>query len=272
MDEIRFSEFSLETAALIGGRRLRELRERLGLTLRAVEDSSNLLAQSYSNPEFSIPPSRLSDIETKGILPSIYRVHALSLIYKVGWEDILSWYAITVDYGGAEVQLPGAPKTHVITKLPAARDKVTIPAKLDPAFDPRKSVDFGRFIEQWGSFPMKFVSEIVRNQYTYGYIGTEDYTMYPVLPPGSFVQVDPSKNRVRKGLWHSDYERPIYFVETREDYLCSWCSIKDNKVILQPHPMSPCEVRIMKFPQEAEVIGQVIGAAIRLCDFLPPAL
>ena len=40
--------------------------------------------------------------------------------------------------------------------------------------------------------------------------------------------------------------------------------MKGDKIIVQPHPLSPCEVRIMRWPQEVEVIGQVIGAAMRV--------
>jgi hypothetical protein len=115
---------------------------------------------------------------------------------------------------------------------------------------------------------MRFVEGMAQGQFLYGYIGTEDLTMYPILPPGSFVQVDPARNRVRKALWRSDYDRPIYFIETREGYLCGWCLVRDGRLIVQPHPMSPCEVRILKLHQEAEVMGQVVGAAIRL-DELP---
>ena len=53
------------------GKNLRTLREKLGLTMRDVENSSARIAEKYRNEEFSIPPSRLSDIETKAILPSI---------------------------------------------------------------------------------------------------------------------------------------------------------------------------------------------------------
>jgi hypothetical protein len=51
------------------GKSLRTLREKLGLTMRDVENSSARVADKYRNEEFSIPPSRLSDIETKGIFP-----------------------------------------------------------------------------------------------------------------------------------------------------------------------------------------------------------
>ena len=56
-----------------GGQNLRMLREQLGLTMRDVETASTRIAQRRENDEFSIPPSRLSDVETKGVIPSIYR-------------------------------------------------------------------------------------------------------------------------------------------------------------------------------------------------------
>ena len=76
--------------------------------------------------------------------------------------------------------------------------------------------------------------------------------MYPILPPGSFVQVDETKNKVGEGIWRSEYERPIYFVEMRDGYTCCWCSTKRDSIVLQPHPLSPVPVRVLKYPQEAE--------------------
>lgn len=43
------------------------LRERLGLTMRDVESASAKIAEKRDNDEFFIPPSRLSDMETKGV-------------------------------------------------------------------------------------------------------------------------------------------------------------------------------------------------------------
>jgi hypothetical protein len=43
--------------------------------------------------------------------------------------------------------------------------------------------------------------------------------------------------------------------------------LKGESLVLQPHPLSPQAVRILRHPQEAEVIGQVIGVAMRLADW-----
>jgi transcriptional regulator with XRE-family HTH domain len=256
-------QVAVDAITLNAGRRLRDLRERLGLTLRSVEESSTAMAQTCGNPEFIVPPSRLSDIETKGVLPSIYRLQSLALIYKVQWDEILRWYGIDISMLPMQVPLPPLPKTHTLSSKMGLKD-LHIPVKLDPSFHRASTMDLGRFVEQWGLLPLTYLTKFAHDKYTYGYIGTEDFTMYPILPPGSFVQVDQSKNRVQKGSWRSDYDRPIYFLETRDEYICSWCSMKENRIIIQPHPLSACEIRIMRTPQEAEVIGQVIGAAIRV--------
>src|SRR5438046_5533153 len=93
--------------------------------------------------------------------------------------------------------------------------------------------------------------------------------MYSLILPGSFVHVDENLDRVQEGKWRSEFERPIYFVETRDGYLCSWCSVRKGEIILQSHPLSPVAPRILKHPQEAEVIGEVVGLAMRLGERLP---
>jgi transcriptional regulator with XRE-family HTH domain len=266
---------------LPAGKSLRILREKLGLTMRDVEHSSARLAERHRNEEFSIPPSRLSDIETKGILPSIYRLYTLSVIYRRDLHELLSWYGVDMHNTAADLGLVAPPKSHVsnaLASLPAAH----VPMRMDPGFDVRRTTNLGRMVEQWGLVPLSYLAQFANSDFTYGYVGNEDFTMYPILPPGSFVQVDESRNKVIEGSWRSEYERPIYFVETREGHTCCWCSMRRDEVILQPHPLSPVPVRILRHPQDAEVLGQVVGVAMKLsewraldsagCTKAPPAL
>ena len=70
-----------------------------------------------------------------------------------------------------------------------------------------------------------------------------------------------------EGSWRSEYERPIYFVETRDGYTCCWCSMRRDEIVLQPHPLSPVPIKILRHPQEAEVLGQVVGVAMKLSEW-----
>jgi transcriptional regulator with XRE-family HTH domain len=251
---------------LPAGKSLRTLREKLGLTMRDVENSSAAIAEKYRNEEFSVPPSRLSDIETKGILPSIYRLYTLSVIYRRDLRELLAWYGVDMNNMAADLSLVSPPKSHVSDAL-ASLSSAQLPLRMDPAFDERRTTNLRRMVELWGLVPLAYLAQFAHDSFTYGYIGTQDFTMYPILPPGSFIQVDESKNRVVEGSWRSEYERPIYFVETRDGYTCSWCSMRREDIILQPHPLSPVPVRILRHPQDAEVLGQVVGVAMKLTEW-----
>lgn len=251
------------------GKKLREMREQIGMTLRDVEEASTRLAEVRGIEDYIMNPSRLSDIETKGVVPSIYRLYALSVIYRADFAEILKLYGVDLGSTAADLALFRPAKTHRL-EIIGNRGSVNIPVKLDPGFDLRITTNLGRMIENWGLVPLQYLQELVKEKYTYGYIGSEDLTMYPLLLPGSFIQIDEDRSRVREGNWRSEIERPIYFLETREGYLCAWCSLRPGEIVLQPHPLSPVAPRILKHPQEAEVIGQVVGIAMRLLDWQSP--
>ena len=248
------------------GQQLRQTREQLGLTLRDVEIASGRIAARHRNHNFAISPGRLSDIEAKGGLPSIYRLHTLAVIYRRDMREILSWYGVEVDDSAADLALLAPPNSHRTETL-ANVGSVKVPLRLDPSFDPRRTLNLGRVVEKWGVVPLAYLQQFANTDYTYAYVGSQDFTMYPLLLPGSFLQVDESRNEVVEGAWRSEYERPIYFVETRQGFTCCWCSLQGGEITLQPHPLSPARVRVMVHPQEAEVIGQVVGVAMRLGEW-----
>jgi len=250
-----------------GGYNLRVLREKLGLTMRDIETASEEIARRRHNEEYSTPISRLSDFETKGVIPSIYRLYSLSVIYRKDFRELLAWYGVDLSLPVSDLEIAAPPRSHLSTAL-VNNQAVQMPIRMDPAFDPRKTLNFGRMVEQWGTVPLAYLEQFSKFDYTYGYVGSEDFTMYPILPPGSFIQVDESRNKVVEGVWRSEYERPIYFVETREGYTCCWCTLGREDLILQSHPLSPVQPKVVRTSQ-AEVIGQVVGIAMRLGEWRP---
>lgn len=255
-------------AILAAGLNLRGLRERLGLTMREVESASARIAERHGNEEFGVSPSRLSDIETKGLVPSIFRLYSLAIVYRSDLRELLAWYGIDLSLSAADLQLNLPPKSHIEETLQGTA-KVAIPTRLDPSFDPRRSANLSRMVEQWGSVPLGYLANLSQDKYMYGYVGSEDFTMYPLLPPGTFLQVDEARSKIEQALWRSELERPIYFVETRDGYTCCWCSLKGDDIVLHSHPLSPVPVRVLRHPREAEVIGQVVGIALKLGEWRP---
>jgi hypothetical protein len=234
--------------------------------MQEVEVACARIAERYGNTEFLIPPSRLSDVETKGIIPSIHRIYSLAVVYRKDVKELLSWFGVDFNGIAKDIEVSIPTKSHFFGALGNV-SAITIPMRLDPRFDSRRTANFSRMVEAWGVVPLSYLEQFASREYTYGYIGSEDLTMYPILPPGTFLQVDESRNEVAKGGWRSEYERPIYFVETRQGHTCCWCALNRDEIILQPHPLSPVAARVLRYPQQAEVIGQVVGVAMRLGEW-----
>ena len=244
------------------GPNLRTLREKLGLTMRDVEAASERIVRKHDNQNYLITTDRLSDIETKGVTPGIHHLYSLAIIYRLEFNEILNWYGVDLNQTASDLETSSPRRTHLSQALPNTAE-ITKPVRIDPNFDPRTTSNFAPMVEQWGTVPLAYLQQLAKKDYSYGYIGSEDLTMDPILPPGSFVQVDESRKKVFDGGWRSEWERPVYFVETREGYTCCWCTQSSNELILLPHPLSPARPKVISAP-EADVIGQVVGVAMRL--------
>jgi transcriptional regulator with XRE-family HTH domain len=115
----------------MGGHSLRSWREKLGLTMRDIETSSEQIARKRSNEEYFIPISRLSDFETKGVIPSIYRLYSLAVIYHKDMRELLAWYGVDLNIPISDLELSSPPKSHLSDALANTR-AVRIPVRLDP--------------------------------------------------------------------------------------------------------------------------------------------
>jgi hypothetical protein len=92
------------------------------------------------------------------------------------------------------------------------------------------------------------------------------HTMYPLIRPGSIVQIDGNQRKVLPVHWDNEHERPIFFIELRDEYICSWCEIREGHLLAVPYPNSRCEIRRFPYPREAEIVGRVTGVTMRLAE------
>ncbi len=246
------------------GIKLKQVREELGLRYREVEEASSIIAQRNHNPEFIVSLSRLSDIENKGTLPTLYRLYTLCAIYRLDLFEVLHWYGVEPERMTQDAALVRPARTHPISFRTNGGGSVALPLKLDPGLDLRRTTYLSRMIQEWGRLPLTLLETLNIKDHRYACIGAEDYMMYPLLQPGSLVQIDETRREIQNSGWSSEYERPIYFFELRNGYACSWCSLSGDHLILQPHTTSPCSPQMYPYPDQIEVIGQVVGVAMRL--------
>ena len=247
------------------GLKLRKVRELLDLRFRDVEDASKKIADRHQNDEFFLGISRLSDIENKGVVPTLYRLYSLCAIYKLDLLEVMGWYGVQINDLPVDSARVEVEKTHMVRfNVSNGVGSVTLPLALDPGLDLRKTSYLSRMIQRWGKLPLMLLENLDLEDHRYGYVGSEDWFMYPILQPGSLVLIDETKRRIVNTGWSSEYDRPIYFIETNAGYSCGWCHVSENgQIVLQPHPAALVNP-IFYEKGQAEVIGQVVGVAMRL--------
>jgi transcriptional regulator with XRE-family HTH domain len=246
------------------GQKLKRARERLNLRYRDVEEASQKVAARHKNQEYYIALSRLSDIENRGTVPSIFRLYSLCTIYRLSFAEVLAWYGVRLEEVAADAARIPIPGTHMLDIQPAEESSVSAPVVQETLIDLRKTSLLNRYIREWGRLPLEMVSSLDLKRHKYGFIGAEDWSMYPVLAPGSLVLIDESRKKIITSGWTHEYDRPIYFFEHRHGYECCWCFLSEGCLTLQPHAASYLPSRYFKYPEEIEVVGQVVGMAMRL--------
>jgi transcriptional regulator with XRE-family HTH domain len=253
------------THAERAGLKLKQLRERLNLTLRQVEEASLEIADAEQSSEYVVSTARLNQIENDGSLPSIYKLYSLTVIYNMSIEEMLGVYGINLGKMEEHRLVARQTGTHLLTaEVGDPSRPIRFPVRFDPGFQPEKTIFLSRLIELWGEIPVGLLTRLELKKYRYGFIGLEDRMMVPLLRPGSIVQIDDSRRRIVNSGWLTEHDRPIYFLELRYSYECCWCYQHGREVNLLPHPLSPCGPRTLRIPDEGEVLGQVVGVAMRI--------
>ena len=244
------------------GEKLKRARDRLKLTYRDVEQASQKIAARHRSEEFAIALSRLADIENKGTVPTIYRLYTLCAIYRLDFDEVLRWYGVPREQLASETLQIGLDVTHLMQFAPG--DPVAIPSSLDREIDLNQTTLLSHLVRNWGKAAFSFLNGLDLQQYRYGFIGLEDWSMYPILHPGSLVAINENRRKIALAGWTNEFDRPIYFLEHRGGNVCGWCTIADDRLLIQPHPGSQQAAYSFAWPAEIDVIGQVTGVAMLL--------
>jgi|tagenome__1003787_1003787.scaffolds.fasta_scaffold20821250_1 transcriptional regulator with XRE-family HTH domain len=245
------------------GQKLRRAREQLRLTYRDVEEASQQIATLHGNHEYLIGLSRLADIENKGTLPSVYRLYSLCAIYKLKFAVVLRWFGVELERLPTDAAHVTLKRTHPFDFSVSDRAVIDVPVEIDDGFDLRNTSYLSRHVQRWGRLSLALMGGLDLKRNRYAFIGTDDWSMHPIISPGSFLQVDVTRRKIARDGWSSENERPIYFVESRERFRCCWCTQQEDDLFIQFHPSSQEPPGI--FPmRDVDVIGLVVGVAMRL--------
>ena len=248
---------------------LKAVRERLQVGLREVQEASTVIAGEEGNDNFYVSAARLTQIENEESIPSVHKLFSLCSIYGLDLHEVLTRYGIDANRTRAYQTRFLTETTRIASsEIHGTDEKVFVPVRMDPSFRWETTQLVNRVVALWGEIPAAFLANFNPRRHTFGYVGSNDRMMYPLLRPGCLLMIDPERRRVVHQGWKNELDRPIYFVELREGYRCAWCQVEGNRLMLIPHPISNEPVQTFSLASEAEVVGQVVGIAMRL---VPPS-
>ena len=244
------------------GARVKQIREGLGLTLREVEAHSRRLADKKQNPDYIVSRGWLNNVENGTYTPSFFKLYALGAIYRIHWSSLFALFGCNLSDFGRDQAMFAPRKTQLAVETEPG-DTVVVPLRSREDLRLDRTNLLSRLGEIWGEIPVRLIQHLDLRNGVYGFVGMSDRTMYPIIRPGSIVQIDQNQRKIVP-TWLNEHERPIYFIELRGEYACSWCELQGGYLSAVPHPNSKCEVRRFSYPREADIVGRVIGVTMRL--------
>jgi transcriptional regulator with XRE-family HTH domain len=249
---------------MLAGEALKRFRNNRKITVRQVESASERIAQVKGDKRFRLSNGWLAQLENGTSEPSICKLFSLSVIYNVAFCDLVRVYDVDI----SEIH-----KYRIVAKPDETQLLAQGVQDLQTA-ELQKASDFNP--QRYGTTLVPSATSLPHTPYgpassptssvSYGYIGMNDLTMYPLIRPGSFVCIDNTQTKWRPFVWRNEYERPIYFIEVRNGYVCGWCEVHAGHLLVIPHHSSPLSIRSLPYPQEAEIIGRVTSFNTRCVD------
>ena len=247
------------------GHRLKALREALGISGRDVQMYSRLIAGTQGNQRYCISHSSLVEIENSARVPSVHKLFTLSALYRINFVDLLLFFGIDLDQINTARLAVKLPRTHLVpSEIYDTERRVSFPVRFDPGARIEESNLLSRMVQTWGEIPIAFVQNLGLRKYLYGFIGMDDYTLYPMIRPGAFVQIDDQDTKIDPDPGENEFERPIYFFQLREEYAYGWCELEEKVLSIIPHSMSGRKTRQFNYPGDIDVVGRVVAVAMPL--------
>lgn len=252
------------------GQKLKALRNNRNITVREVERASRRIAEAKGDKRFRISNGWLAQLEKGVSEPGICKIFSLSVIYQVQFVDLIRLYDVDINEIKKYAPVASPTLTQLLSQDGGKHDRL---GRVIPISGQRPTAtSLVPAIPGAGGITPFSPGENHPVSLTYGLIGSNDFTMYPLIRPGSLVEIDTDQNKLKSIAWHSEFERPIYFMELRDGYACGWCELNGNQLLIIPHHLSSASIRRFTYPREAEIVGRVTGYNTYCIDPEPESL
>ena len=113
-----------------------------------------------------------------------------------------------------------------------------------------------RLLNAWSDIPLLLMLDVDWDRGPLVLVGLSDRMMWPLIPPGSLLQLDPKVRTVENGP-STEFERPIYLIEFKGRFYCCHAQRRGDTLRLISHAESMSPPSISVPFKEAKVRGQV---------------
>jgi transcriptional regulator with XRE-family HTH domain/aromatic ring-cleaving dioxygenase len=247
---------------------LRQRRKGCHLSLREVEQRTASLAEFLNDRRYSVSRTWLSEVERGGTSPPLHKLCALLIVYRLPL--------------GSLPRLCGILEADIIKYQLGAPLRVSSPFQIEkhldydggerwlrlPEFDAGFDRNFGAMDEYMvvgqGVAELSQLTAYDNGYFQYAFIGTQDTRMAPLIPVGSFIQIDSRQRQVAGGsLWPEEL-RPLFAVKKENRYFAGWLESNHPGLTILAHPLSGDRSFQIKNPDDIEIIGRITGVIMNL--------
>src|SRR5208337_4521207 len=142
----------------------------------------------------------LTGIENGDGVPSIFKFYSLGAIYGRPVRELVGYYDVRIGDIGRDHAKFSAPKTHLLGSANLTdSETVTVPLR----FRSEGALDNTNLLSKlaaiWGDIPVALVERLNTRGALYGYVGLKDLTLFPLIRPGTFVQIDVNQQKILPG-------------------------------------------------------------------------
>ena len=113
-----------------------------------------------------------------------------------------------------------------------------------------------RLLTVWSETPLPLMLDVDWSRGPLVLVGQLDRMMWPLLPPGSLLQLDQSVRTIKEGRW-DEFEGPIYLIEHKGRLRCCYAQRRDGMLRLIPHPESLERTSTSVPYKEAKILGRL---------------
>ena len=243
------------------GQLLRKSRTKMDLSLREASLMSHQIVVLLDDQRYFVSPSSLSDFEVLDTPPRhFHKAITLCSLYGLQFYSFLKTIGIDPETLGKEPmpdQLVGRP---------------SVEHGLRGNEEPRRGGFVEELLGECGEVPffLRNSSEILSGLADVSlddcfWVGREPNPLHPYLTHALLVIVNRRKRKPvyfrSKSLW----EQPLYVVLKRDGtYLCACCGIENGSLVVHPYSPQFYSPTQLRYPDDAEIVGQVVTIARKL--------